>query len=98
MAMVDEPVARVPLARNRPNISRPRSEGKEEDTLADVRDLDVVPRLVARAQEGDRDAFGDLYRIYFGPIYRLARFSLDADAEDAVAESFLRAWSGLPRY
>lgn len=98
LAMVDEPVARLPLPRNPPNISRPTSEGKVEDTLAEVRDLDIVPRLVARAKEGDRDAFAELYRIHHGAIFRLARFSLGADAEDAVADTFLRAWTGLPRY
>jgi RNA polymerase sigma-70 factor (ECF subfamily) len=56
-------------------------------------------QLVEDARQGDKDAFGELYRNHFGAIYRLARFYLGPDAaEDAAAETFLRAWNGLPRY
>lgn len=55
--------------------------------------------LVRRAQAGDRDAFGEIFMELHPRILRLARVRLHgAAADDAAAETFLRAWSGLARY
>jgi RNA polymerase sigma-70 factor (ECF subfamily) len=56
--------------------------------------------LVARARAGDGEAFGELYRRYFDPIFRYLRLRLadEADAEDLAATVFLRAYRGLGRY
>lgn len=62
-------------------------------------DTQEPSRLVERARGGDRDAFGELYREHHAAVFRLARFSLPpAAAEDAVAETFLRAWAAIGRY
>src|SRR6266545_2473664 len=63
--------------------------------------LDRVPQLVEKAKRGDRDAFGELYRLHHARIFRMARLhlgDLGDGAEDAVAETFLRGWAALPRY
>lgn len=80
------------------NISRLSSDGNDGRAEPDVVQLDVVSKLVERAQRGDTDAFGELYRIHRPAIYRLARFYVHEAAEDAVAETFVRAWAALPRY
>jgi len=56
--------------------------------------------LVARAALGDREAFGDLFGAYAGPVTRLCRRMLgsDEDAKDAQSEVFLRAREALPGY
>lgn len=56
--------------------------------------------LVSRAQAGDSAAFGELMERYLSAVYRVAyRLLLDqADAEDVVQETFLRAYRYLPRY
>jgi RNA polymerase sigma-70 factor (ECF subfamily) len=57
-----------------------------------------ISHLVTQAQQNDREAFGQLYRLYFHRLYNLARFYLPQQAEDIVAETFLRAWAAIGRY
>lgn len=55
--------------------------------------------LVRRAQEGDRSAFAELYTRHAVAITRLARARTgSADVDDAVAETFARAWKSIRRY
>jgi len=77
------------------NISAPSLDGKGGDE-PDGREHERA--LVRRAQDGDRDAFGDLYRTHLPAISRLVRFRLGTEDEDAVSEVFLRAWRGLGPY
>lgn len=50
-------------------------------------------RIVARARDGDADAFEELVRLHSGPVFRmLTRVIGDATAaEDAAQEAFVRA-------
>lgn len=56
--------------------------------------------LVARARDGDPDAFDALVREHAAPLYRLlARILGDpAAAEDVAQECFVRAWRALPSF
>ena len=76
------------------NISRPASDRKGDEP--DGRALERA--LVERARDGDRDAFGELYRMHLPAVARLVRFRVGGEDEDAVSEVFLRAWRGLPSY
>ena len=55
---------------------------------------------IAGAQQGDRQAFGELvYHYREGVINVVYRMCGDANvAEDAAQEAFIRAWQNLPRY
>src|SRR5436309_15500197 len=77
------------------NISAPSLDGKGGDE-PDGREHERA--LVRQAQDGDRDAFGDLYRTHLPAISRLVRFRLGPEAADAVSEVFLCAWRGLGYY
>jgi RNA polymerase sigma-70 factor, ECF subfamily len=69
-----------------------------QETVGDVRSLDSVARLVERAKDGDKDAFGQIFRLHRDAILRYARFRLGAEADDVVSEVFTRAWVTLNRY
>jgi len=56
--------------------------------------------LVRRAQTGDTDAFGQLYRQHVGRVYALC-LRLEADvarAEELVQDVFVRVWERLPGF
>ncbi len=61
---------------------------------------EIEIELIAKAQQGDRQAFGELVRRHReGVINVVYRMCGDANlAEDAAQEAFIRAWQHLPSY
>jgi RNA polymerase sigma-70 factor (ECF subfamily) len=60
----------------------------------------VSELVVRRAQAGDQEAFGDLYRAHAGRVYALC-LRLEADAaraEELTQDVFVRAWERLASY
>ncbi len=56
--------------------------------------------LLARAIQGDKEAFGDLYERHLDEIQRYIfyRVASRLDAEDLTETVFLKAWEALPRF
>ena len=75
-------------------------EAISEVASADTSDREIVGALVARARDGDADAFGQIYDRYHPDIYRyFVHHIRDADAaEDLAQQVFLKAWQAIPRY
>ena len=59
-----------------------------------------VSSLVARAAEGDRAAFRELFERYQRPIAAVVGRMVASpdDVDDILQETFLRAWKGLPKF
>jgi RNA polymerase sigma-70 factor (ECF subfamily) len=64
------------------------------------RPFDEDAELVARAQEGDREAFEELVRRHAEHLFAVVvRLVPDRhDAEEATQEAFIRAWRGIARF
>ena len=62
--------------------------------------LDLEDALIARATRGDQRAFERLYRTHMDRVYGLCmRMTRDpATAEDCTQQTFIKAWSALPRF
>ncbi len=84
---------------------RARSEIKEaRNSEAEGKDPSISLKdkaLVARAQNGDREAFGDLVKMYQGKAYAIAYSMCSGDGEEArelTQEAFLRAFQNLKNF
>lgn len=57
-------------------------------------------KLVKKAQKGDQDAFGEIYKLYLKQIFRFVYFSLRNYelAQDLTQVTFFKAWRALPGF
>ena len=62
--------------------------------------LDAERLLAARASQGDRAAYGELYEHYVDKIYRYIYYKVGqrAEAEDLTSLTFLKAWDAIGDY
>ena len=88
------------MERSDRHFSAPGSNGPAAAGI-EVRRMQTVSELVVRrAQAGDQEAFGDLYRAHAGRVYALC-LRLEADAaraEELTQDVFVRAWERLASY
>lgn len=86
-----------------------RNDGEGEPSAEEGQDLTASTRsehcavpdieLVERAQAGDRGAFAELYQRHAPAVARLAQArGHQSDVDDAVAETFARAWKSIRRF
>lgn len=59
----------------------------------------LVQSLVAACQNGDVEAFGDLYDLYVQPVYRYVYYRIDkSEVEDVVENVFVKTWENIDKY
>ncbi len=57
-------------------------------------------KFVKKAVSGNKEAFGELYRIFLDRIYRFVYYLVrdEFSAEDITQNTFLKAWNNLPNF
>lgn len=73
---------------------------EQPNPMADCGDVTREEALIRAAAAGDRDAFGELYRMFAPRVYAVACGLLlnREEALDVTQETFIRAWRALPRF
>lgn len=61
---------------------------------------DDYGKFVKKAIKGDKEAFGELYKIFLNKIYRFIYYLVGDEflAEDITQNTFLKAWNSLPNF
>ena len=84
-----------------PETSQPERHEADTNSAAEekARLKARTETLVMAAQAGNVDCFTELYQLYYGKVYALARTTVksDADAEDVLQTTFLKAWNNLSK-
>src|SRR5258707_9555278 len=62
--------------------------------------MDDLARLIQAAQEGDIQAYGQIYQLFYKRIFRFCRgyLSDDQQAADICQDTFIKAWLALPNF
>jgi RNA polymerase sigma-70 factor, ECF subfamily len=62
--------------------------------------MEELKSLVKKAQTGNRDAFSEIYKLYFVKIFRYTKFNIndEAEAQDICQETFVRAWKSISKF
>lgn len=98
-AILGSITGQTPAVPRRKPVVRARPQDTAQDALTKTMDEQHIRALVARAQEGETEAFGKVYEHFFDQVYRYAAFHLPGElAEDATAEVFVKAWEKLHKY
>lgn len=62
--------------------------------------MEELKVLVLKAKDGDKDAFSEIYKLYFKKVYRYCRINVydQALAQDICQESFVKAWKSIKHF
>ena len=84
-------------------VSQQKPEQPQQPNAAQTDEKAELKRrteiLVIAAQGGDSESFAKLYKLYHQKVFALAKTTVksDADAEDVLQTTFIKAWNHLDR-
>lgn len=80
-------------------IVQERRQGRPEESTK-VEDIAKLDDLIAKARLGEREAYAEVYRLYYRRIlsYVFARTGNESVAEDISQETFLGAFKRIPEF
>jgi len=76
------------------------SQNNSSSVISSVGDSKALKKLIDSAKMGDRDAFSELYKLFYTPLYRytLSRCQDRELAEDICQQVFLKFYESLDSY
>ena len=88
------PVCGEPIAAPKAE-AQPKAGTSEDQEAKKAR----VTGLVLAAQNGDENAFAELYQTFYQKVFALAKTTVktDADAEDVLQQTFINVWNRIDR-
>lgn len=62
--------------------------------------MEKLESLIKSAQTGNREAFGQIYKLYFVKIFRYAKYNTndEDEAQDICQETFVKAWKNIKKF
>lgn len=62
--------------------------------------MEDLQNLILEAKKGNKQAFGEIYKLFFKKIYRYCTVNLrdDAAAQDICQETFVKAWNSIKKF
>ncbi len=68
--------------------------------MAEKKDQKKIDGIVKKFQNGDTEAFGEIYDIYLTDIYRFIYYKVTHKeiAEDLTEDAFFKAWNNIDKY
>lgn len=64
--------------------------------------MDNLSQLITKAKEGNKDAFGQIYNLFYRRIFHYCQFNLkdgkSQEAQDLCQETFLRAYKSISSF
>lgn len=60
--------------------------------------MNDLSKLIKKAQNGDKDAYAEIYTLFYKRIFRYCKFNFAKDPADICQETFFRAYKSINQF